>query len=211
MGIYKELTPTGAITRICCVSVAPGLTVLLDIGSIWSCWVYKLWCKCIVLVCDEIKSANLWYSSLEVDFTRSILTSHLETSQNIYDTSSLRRNLRCEWYSQLVFFIYNIRLQFWSRWDDRLRRGWLDRRKQWGWVRYRSRSWHRGWSRCRWPKQPQNIVNGTLLGLRRTRCSRGARSRCRTWTKDLRKQSLAILNNRRLDWWTIGCWGIISK
>ena len=33
------LTPTGAVTRICCVSVAPGLTSGRDMGCICSCCV----------------------------------------------------------------------------------------------------------------------------------------------------------------------------
>jgi hypothetical protein len=39
--VVLVLTPTGAVTFICCVSTDPGLTLGFDIGSICSCCDFK--------------------------------------------------------------------------------------------------------------------------------------------------------------------------
>lgn len=104
------------MTRICWVSVAPGVTVVLDIGNICNCCVCTNKKAISPLNLQELKKeiplnldcTHLWHSSLEVNPTSRQDARHLEPRQDIHDSRSLRRHLRSQRYPQLVLIVRRV-------------------------------------------------------------------------------------------------------
>jgi len=192
------LTPTGAITRICCVSVAPGLIVGFDIGSICSCWVCRS--VLIIFIPFSLLGTHLWHRCLEVHSQHWRPSQRLELDQNHHNPWLSRRRLGRERHLQPILLVRSV---LWAlrrrcrrcgsgccsggeqRWNSRGGCRW-DRVQGRGGLRNRrcTRRWRRA-------KESEDVVDGRLPLLLR---GRGRSCRGRWGAEDLCKEVLVGLS-----------------
>lgn len=110
----RTLTPTGATTRICCVSTAPGLTTGFDMGSICNCCDYlrsNVLASLELCIFQNSSRPYLWHCSLETEAGSRLTTRYLEAGQDHHNTRSCCRRLRSKRDLDVVLIIGGVGCQ----------------------------------------------------------------------------------------------------